>query len=768
MSTNSYYDNLSKDELISLLLNKEKELSKLEEKSAEAETRAAAAEEKAAAAEEKANAAEERAIAAEKKIVAAEKENTSLRERKDTAEGRLKNIYILLKDRGDLMKETFHELKKIFIIFDKITFDNMEIQLGKLFDEYAQWILNACQFRDLTYGTGNDLRTSSNGNKNENNTSDNKEDDKKDDDKKENNETKKIKEQENNILSSSIKDVSKIENFLNKLENAINKTSVDEISSCSKEIHHISETKREKGKAKENKPSPGRQRVDRTIAATILPEVTEDDKVCSVCGSKKIESAGTISHKLIGLRPKLDELIEFYDTHSELQYCHECGHVHAVFGEDADLPVQPDRELSVNLMLHCMDAVCNGVPLNRIAKYMHEVYHVGHSTLQKTFHMFVTVYLVPLRDYFYERAKKAQYLMLDGTPFPSLENKSLGNCMNKNPDRKRNSNEPDAVPVEAGSSNYLLCCCNVPGAKEPFITYYFLPTRSYAAIAKVITSDFRCTTLVTDAFQAYDKLADDRECSLQNCIIHFRRHIIRACDPEQLAKELVTKEEQLQSDFLMGMLREGNSRILLCCVFLALTKIYSYESSYDRSQPDCLEKILKIRQTIVRPLMDDIDKIMKHLIDNLTDPAEQGEGRRERRGDPYSKAAVYWHNNHTKLRTFLDDALIPPDTNKVEQSIRPVTLIRKNSYFMTSQDGMYDLCTILTVNESLKCNGIAYPAAAIADYCRAFASHCYDAGYTKMMRENGLTYAKKITSWNMPDLSEGFDFDEQFSKILNK
>ena len=86
---------------------------------------------------------------------------------------------------------------------------------------------------------------------------------------------------------------------------------------------------------------------------------------------------------------------------------------------------------------------------------------------------------------------------------------------------------------------------------------------------------------------------------------------------------------------------------------------------------------------------------------------------------------------------------------------------------MTSQDGMYDLCTLLTVTESLKRNGVKNPVAALQGYCRALSSHCHDEGYTKLMKAEGFSKAKKITSWDMYELSKNFDFQKHIDQILN-
>ena len=735
MTTNNNLYNLSKEELISMLNKTKSELSH----------------------------AKEETEVAKKEAATARREAAAYKTRADAAEKRLKAFYKLLKERGELIKETIHGLKDLYILFDNVTFENMERQLGKLFNEFTQWILNAYTWREQAYASGNDLPKfqkeiapddKENG-KEESNNNDNND---------KNGTQQPAEEQAQNAIKALVTSKKAAENLKKQLNTAIKGTNQEDIPSLGKEIHHIAETD-EKETENAKKSSPGRQRVTRQPDKTLHPGETSDN-VCSECGIN-MKKASTLKQQAIGLAHDLLDQSENIELFTDFYVCTKCGKVHGVFPENADLPIQPDREICINTALYCIGAISNGYPLYRIAKELQKTKRLGHSTLQENIYACVEIYFAPIRDYFFEREKKNKHLMLDGTPFRCLESQQLGNCMHKNPDRKPNHNQPEPAPVEEGKSNYILCCCSVPDAREPFITYHYLPTRSFEAIAKVITPDHIYEVLISDAFQAYDKLAAEQNCILQNCIVHFRRYVIKAGDLNQLSKTLAKMEEQQQVAHLQKGLQNGNPQILLCCVFLALSKIYSYESSFDRTQPDYLDKILETRQEIERPLMDDIDKVMNYFVENHTDQNNTGEGRSARKGDPYSKPAIYWYNNHDKFRSFLNDPMIPPDTNKVEQNIRTATIIRKNSFFMTSQRGINALCTILTVVKSLSLNGVKNPMAAMSNYCRALYSYCFDKAYTEAYLKDILP-GKKLTSWNMIALSEGFDFDKHISEMFNQ
>lgn len=60
--------------------------------------------------------------------------------------------------------------------------------------------------------------------------------------------------------------------------------------------------------------------------------------------------------------------------------------------------------------------------------------------------------------------------------------------------------------------------------------------------------------------------------------------------------------------------------------------------------------------------------------------------------DSIAKVCVYYKNAREKLRTFLDYEDIPLFTNKVENAIRPITILRKNCLFQHSPKYMEGMC----------------------------------------------------------------------------
>ncbi|WP_337945683.1 IS66 family transposase [Sutterella wadsworthensis] len=77
-----------------------------------------------------------------------------------------------------------------------------------------------------------------------------------------------------------------------------------------------------------------------------------------------------------------------------------------------------------------------------------------------------------------------------------------------------------------------------------------------------------------------------------------------------------------------------------------------------------------------------------------------------RKADPYAAACIYYMNGRQKFRTFLLDPRIPPSTDIVEGRIRPVTVLRKNIYFMQTLRGAEAMLAAYSLVQTGKLNGM--------------------------------------------------------------
>lgn len=362
---------------------------------------------------------------------------------------------------------------------------------------------------------------------------------------------------------------------------------------------------------------------------------------------------------------------------------------------------------------------------------------------------FADIYIDPLFKMIEDAAKRADVIQVDETPFA---------CLGAQGKRKERETENQSDEKKSNSKNYILALTAPKFAKEQFCLYYYMKNRSKETLKELITDDYLFNTICTDGYSGYDALLKDEhtDAKHQSCLIHFRREIIKAIDPNGFAQEVLALEipkavEKLAQDF-----KGDNSIILMFSVLEALSKIYSYESSMSGDTEEDFKARVECRTNgPVRKLMDHIDIIMNKLSDGRA--KLKGTKFIKDKSDPFSAACVYYMNNRDKLRTFLDDGAVQADTNLVEGIIRPLTLLRKTIYHKVSQEYSKDMAMTLTVFQTAARVGIEDIHSYLREYCHALYKYCFEKQWTQAYKD-GVSLDKQIKTWDMKELSKGFDF----------
>lgn len=733
MNTPSDLENLSREELLALLRSTQMQLEKSEER--------------VQIAEEGRQIAEEGRQIAEEGRQIAEDERQIVEERLQTAEHKLDVVIQLTADKLKILEEITTRADHRIIVADKVLSRDIDEQIETLFDELTEWINDAVSWRHQAFGKGQDIRQS------------------------EGKDPAQETEQkmENAASASEANGIAKAREVgrqairqMDKITRTFTKTvmemSDEEKQVCGGAIDGIMSMQTpEEPKKKTPKTSPGRKKKDRVPDREEHNHSQEGGGHCRKCGSQNKVVDEQFKTRFIRTLTSFNKTCEVLAAISDIEICPECGQVHVPIG-DTDVPVTPSRELSLDTMLDCAECVYMGIPLNRLAAAVKAEAELGHNTIERNLHDFVRIYLKPVYEHILDKAKNAKALLADGTPFDCLENQGKGACVNK-----REDNKPE--DLTEGKSNYILSFCSVPLSDDVFSCYGFLPTRSYESIKKVLTEEFKFETLITDAFSGYEKLASEHKSALQHCLIHFRRYVIKALDPMGYVEEMLRMPETELKKFIREEFAEGSDHALLFSVFTAIGKIYAFEASVDLKAKDAKERLSAAR-VYERTLLDGIDEIMSVMVKrHMTQDPKNPERYKPKRGDPYSKLCSYWFNNHEHFRVYLNDPMIPPDSNLVEQSIRSLTVLRKNCYFKSSSEYMEDLCVIYTVFRTMARRGMSTPKHALRNYCRGLYSYCLDEGYTQAYRE-GKDLNKKILSWDMQKLSAGFNFEDHFRLLM--
>lgn len=660
------------------------------------------------------------------------------------AEHKLEVLIQLTADKLKILEELTLRAQHRIIVPDKVLSLSLEEQLEILFDELTEWINDAIAWRATAFGKGPDVKPKAV----KDHTLKSEED--------------VLKEQKSQLAKAhecGAKALRMMTQINNTVTSVVTSMTEEERQVCGEVIDKIMSTKTpEPEHNPEKSRNPGRQSKNRSPDRNTHHHAPPGGSDCKKCGTKNQVIDEQFKSKFIRTLSGFNKSCEVLAAISDIEVCPKCGQVHVPIG-DEDVPVTPNRELSLDMMLDCAECVYMGIPLNRLAATVKAEVELGHNTIERNLHDFVRIYLKPIYEHILKKAKSAKALLADGTPFDCLENQGKGACVNKRQDHK-------SAELTEGKSNYILSFCSVPLADEIFSCYGFLPTRSYESIKKILTDEFKFETLITDAFSGYEKLAIEHQASLQHCLIHFRRYVIKALDPMAYIEQMLKLPEKELHAFIKDEFSQGSDHALLFSVFTAIGKIYAFEASVDLNFSKAKEELMAVR-TYEKSLLDGIDKIMSVMLERHMQQDHKNPGHyKPKRGDPYSKLCSYWYNNHEHFRVYLKDPMIPPDSNLVEQSIRPLTVLRKNCYFKSSNEYMEDLCIIYTVFRTMARRKVENSKSVLRQYCRALYSHCLDEGYTKAYRD-GMELNKKILSWDMLQLSTDFDFESYF-KVLMK
>ena len=176
--------------------------------------------------------------------------------------------------------------------------------------------------------------------------------------------------------------------------------------------------------------------------------------------------------------------------------------------------------------------------------------------------------------------------------------------------------------------------------------------------------------LQVDGYAGYDALAQPRRVGgaplkLAYCWAHARRklHDIYQKDGSEIAAE--------------GLRR--------------IAQIYKIEASVRGLAP---EDRLAIRQEKSVPLIKDFRLWLTHQRSRISAKSRLGE------------KLGYIHRHWDGLQVFLNDGRVEVDTNPVENTIRPITLNRKNALFAGHDEGGHTWARMASLIETCKLNGI--------------------------------------------------------------
>lgn len=378
----------------------------------------------------------------------------------------------------------------------------------------------------------------------------------------------------------------------------------------------------------------------------LLDSLTDEEKNCPVCGTPMVPiGTETVRTELI-FHPAVLERVDYMATTYECPSCKDSLEPQFVKDEGA-APLVPHSYVSSGLAAHVMyGKFINALPYYRQEKDFENQFGVkiGRGTMAHWTIYCAENYFSPMIEYFHRQLVKRKYVAGDETPIQVLK-------------------EADRRPQ---SKSYVWLFRSGDDGLNPIIVYQYHPTRNGDAAAKFFEGSEPGTYINVDGYAGYNKLKGFKRCC---CYAHIRRYFLEAVPKG--------KEKDYTDPAVQG--------------FLYCNKLFEYERSYR-------EKGLSYRQIYNRRLRDQKPVVEAFLawINKQSAP----------NGSRLAKALTYARNQQCYMMTYLEDGHCSISNNLSENSIRPVTVGRRNWLFCDTTDGADASMMVYSLLETARANGL--------------------------------------------------------------
>lgn len=382
------------------------------------------------------------------------------------------------------------------------------------------------------------------------------------------------------------------------------------------------------------------------VKQVFIDSLSDEDKLCPTCGTE-MQPIGTeiIRREVIHVKPSM-YMLEYVGTTYGCPVCKDTEDPQFVKDNKAPAALIKGSYTSPSLTSWVLyEKFAKSVPFYRLEKSLEELgAKVSRTTMANWAIQCNSLYFKHLTDYFHRELLKRKYLMMDETPIQVLH-------------------EPGRTPE---SKSYVWLMRSGNDGLTPIIYYRYAPSRS-GDVAKELTDGIQPGTyLMCDGFSGYNKLKDVRRCT---CYAHIRRYFYEAIPAGH--------DRDITNPAVQG--------VMYC------NKLFSYENKY-------VERHYK-PETIKKRRLKDEKPVIKAFLDWADKQVVTGNSK-------FSKALTYLKNRRNDLMTYLEDGHCSLSNNWSENSIRPVTVGRKNWLFSSSVDGAEASMNIYTIIEMAKLHGL--------------------------------------------------------------
>ena len=223
--------------------------------------------------------------------------------------------------------------------------------------------------------------------------------------------------------------------------------------------------------------------------------------------------------------------------------------------------------------------------------------------------------------------------------------------------------EPDRRPQ---SKSYVWLMRSGEDRLPPIILYHYTETRAGGNAVGFLERIDDGTYVMVDGYSGYNKLKKIRRCC---CYAHIRRYLIEAIPNGH--------DKDYSHPAVQG--------VLYC------NKLFEYERSYKEKELSYMQ-VYKRRQKEQKPVVEGFIRWL--------------DAQHPEKGSRMDRAVTYIRNRKDTLMTYLEDGRCSLSNNPSENSIRPLTLGRKNWLFSESQDGANASMVVYTMVEMAKVHGL--------------------------------------------------------------
>ena len=394
-------------------------------------------------------------------------------------------------------------------------------------------------------------------------------------------------------------------------------------------------------KSRKKKPTLKEQFQNIPTRQVTVDTLSAEDKICPLCGSEML-AIGTevIRSEVVYTPPKLERIEYIATTYA----CPECKDTEEPqFIKDNGTPALiPGSYVSESLLAYILYRKYGlYIPLYRQEQdFLQMSAPIGRTSMA---HWIITAgqeYMQPMYDYFHRELLKRRFLMMDETPIQVLKE-----------DGRR-----------AQSKSYFWLIRTGEDGLNPIILYNYTATRAGENAKQFLKGIEPGFYLMADGYQGYNKVKEIKRCC---CWAHIRRYLLEAIPKGQ--------EKDYSNPAVQG--------VLYC------NKLFEYERTYK-------EKGLSFKQIHNRRLKDQKPVIEGFLAwIKQVNPGSNGK---------LKKAITYVLNRENFLMTYLEDGRCSLSNNLSENSIRPVTVGRKNWLFSDTPEGASANALYLTIVEMAK------------------------------------------------------------------